>query len=144
MQLRNLPLDYFSGMLPVTAQAQGTLELDSEIRQEKGQPATSQLQLNSHALALVFTHGNNRPDTRIEASSAKLKLHGDKEKTTLDASILLDNDAKLLVNATISGTDQNALNRALNVRTSIGIAGIGFLGDFTPRISDAQGPFRSV
>ena len=142
IQLRDLPLDYFAGVLPVTAQAQGTLELDGEIRQKKGQPATSHLQLNSHALALIFTHGNNRPDTRIEASNAKLNLHGDKGKTTFDASILLDNDAELLVDATISGTDQDVLNRALNARTSIGIADIGFLGDFTPRISDAQGPLH--
>ena len=50
--------------------------------------------------------------------------------------------AQLLVHGTISGTDQDVLNHALNARTSIGIADIGFLSDFTPRISDAQGPLH--
>jgi len=142
IELRDLPLDYFAGLLPAAAQAQGTLELDGEIKQKKGQPATTHLRLDTHALALVFPQQGDRPAARIEASSAKFNLHGDEQRTRLDGSILLDNDAKLSVDASISGTDQDILNRALSGNTSIAIPDIAFLDSFTPHISDTQGSLQ--
>jgi len=142
VQLRNLPLAYFASLLPADVQAQGTLELDGNIKEKKGQPASTRLLLDSHALALVFPQEGNQPDVRIEASSATLNLHGGEDRIRLDGSILLDNGAKLLVDATISGTEQDFLNRALSANTNIEIPDIAFLGNFTPQISDAQGSLQ--
>ena len=142
VELRDLPLDYFASLLPAGVEAQGTLELDGEIKQKEGRPANTRLRLDSHALALVFPRQGDRPDARIEVSSAKLDLYGGEEKIRFDASILLDNDAKLLMDATISGTDQDFLNRALRGNTSIEIPDIALLGRFTPYVSDTQGSLR--
>jgi translocation and assembly module TamB len=142
VELRDLPLGYFASLLPAGVEAQGTLELDGGIKQQEGQPATTQLRLGSHALALVSAGQGDRPDVRIEASSATLNLHGDEESTRLDASILLDNDAKLSLDASISGTDEDFVSRALTGNTSIEIPDIGFLDYFTPHIGDAQGALQ--
>ena len=142
VELRDLPLDYFASLLPAGVEAQGTLELDGEIKQKEGQPANTRLRLDSHALALVLPEAGDRPDARIEVGNAKLNLHGGRGKTRLDSALLLDNDTKLLVDATISGTDQDFLNRALRANAHIEIPDIAFLGSFTPHITSAQGSLR--
>ncbi|MEN8801092.1 MAG: translocation/assembly module TamB domain-containing protein [Thiogranum sp.] len=139
ISLRELPLGYFAGLLPAGVEAQGALELDAEIKQQAGLPATTHLQLNSKALALVFAAEGQRPDVRIEASEASLNLAGDPQSTRLAGALSLNNDAKLSMNATVSGSDADFLNRALSGNTSIEIPDIAFLGELTPHISDIQG-----
>ncbi len=70
VELRDLPLDYFASLLPAGVEAQGTLELDGEIKQKEGQPANTRLRLDSHALALVLPEAGGRPDARIEVGNA--------------------------------------------------------------------------
>ncbi|MEA2078700.1 MAG: translocation/assembly module TamB domain-containing protein, partial [Pseudomonadota bacterium] len=142
VQLRDLPSGYFASLLPAGVQAQGTLEFDGQIKQKKGRPATTRLLLDSHALALVFAEEGDRPAVRIEASSATLRLHGGEDSTRLDGSILLDNDTKLSVDASISATDQDLLSGALRGHASIEIPDIAFLDRFTPHINDAQGSLQ--
>ena len=142
LELRDLPLDYFASLLPPDLEAQGTLELVGEIKQQKGQPPTTHLRLDSHALALVFAGAGDRPDVRVEARNARLNLHGDEQKTQLDGSLRLDNNAELLLEATVSGTDQDFLKRTLSAHTHIEIPDIAFLDAFIPQISDARGSLQ--
>ena len=143
LELRELPLDYFASLLPAGVEAQGTLELDGEIKQQEGQPATTRLRLDSHGLALVIAGaGGDRPDVRVEASNARLNLRGDEQKTQLDGSLQLDNNAKLLLEGSVSGTDQDFLSRALRGHASIEIPDIAFLDAFIPQISDARGSLQ--
>jgi len=100
------------------------------------------LRLDSHALALLLPAEGDRPDIRIEASSARLNLHGSEQDTRLDGIIRLDNEAKLSMNATVSGTDKAFLSRALNGHASIEIPDIAFLDGFTPQVSNAGGSLQ--
>ena len=142
LELRKLPLDYFASLLPAGVEAQGTLELDGEIKQREGRPATTRLRLDSHALALVFAAAGDRPDVRVAASNARLNLHGDGQKTQLDCSLQLDNTAKLLLEATVSGPDEDFLGRPLRGHASIEIPDIAFLDAFIPQISDVRGSLQ--
>jgi len=141
-EVRKLPLNYFASLLPAGVEAQGTLELDGEIKQQGGRPAATRLRLDSHALALLLPAEGDRPDIRIEASSARLNLHGSEQDTRLDGIIRLDNEAKLSMNATVSGTDKAFLSRALNGHASIEIPDIAFLDGFTPQVSNAGGSLQ--
>ena len=142
VELRELPLDYFAKLLPAGIEAQGTIELDGELHQQEGRPATTRLRLDSHALALLFPAEGGRPDIRVEASDAKLNLQGNEQGTRLDATLQLDNEAKLSVKAAVSGTDKAFLDRALKGRAHIEIPNIAFLDGLTTQISDAGGSLQ--
>jgi translocation and assembly module TamB len=139
VRLRDLPLVYFSPLLPAGVEAQGTLTLDGRIKQQAGQALTTRLQLDGKSLALQFPGEGQRPDVRIAATQATLNLAGDQRSTRLDCVLSLNNDANLSVNATVSNSDADFLSRRLTGLTSIEIADVAFLGELTPHISELQG-----
>jgi translocation and assembly module TamB len=139
VRLRELPLAYFAPLLPSGVETQGTLQLDGEIKQRAGQPATTSLQLDGRSLTLQLPGEGQRPDIRIAATEATLNLTADQRSTRLAGALSLNNDAKLSVNATVSGSDAEFLNRSLKGQTSIEIPDMAFLGELTPHISDIQG-----
>jgi len=139
VRLRDLPLVYFAPLLPAGVEAKGTLTLEGKIKQQAGQAVTTRLQLDGESMALQFPGEGQRPDVRLAATQATLNLAGDQRSTRLAAALSLDNDAKLSVNATLSGSDADFLSRTLKGHTSIEIPDVAFLGELTPHISDIQG-----
>jgi translocation and assembly module TamB len=142
VELRQLPLAYFAGLFPPGVEAQGELELDGEFNQQPGQPVLTSLRLDSRALALGFPAEGDRPDIRIQASNARLNLQGDKTGTRLDGVIELDNNAKLLLKAGVSGSEADFLDRALGGSARIEIPDIAFVDGFIPQISNAAGSLQ--
>ena len=99
----------------------------------------TRLQLDSAGLALIFAAEGQRPDVRIEAHEAALNLEGDRQRTRLSGALSLNDDAKLSLDAILSGDDEDFLSRTLNGHCSIDMPDIAFLGKLTPHISDLQG-----
>jgi translocation and assembly module TamB len=142
VELRDLPLGYFASLLPANIGAEGTLELNGEMRQEEGQAATARLRLDSHALALVFPAEADRPEFRVQALDAWLSLNAGGDRARLDGAMQLDNNAQLKVEASVSGTEQEFLSRTLNGGAGIDIPDIAFLSSFAPQVSDIQGSLQ--
>jgi translocation and assembly module TamB len=142
LELQDLPLGYFGSLLAPDIEAQGTLALKGELRQEAGRAATARLRLDSRALALVLAAQGDRPEFRVQAQDAWLNLNAGVETTRLDGAMKLDNNAQLQVEATVSGTEQEFLDRRLKGRASIEVADIAFLSSFTPHVSDIQGSLQ--
>ncbi len=142
IELRDLPLAYFSSLLPAGVEAQGTLAVDGEMQEQAEQPTRTRLQLDSNALALVFPGDKERPAVRVEATEAKVALVGDAKRTRLEGTLLLNNDTRLSLDATINGTEQEFLSRPLTGQASIDVPDLAFLGKFTPQVSDPQGAIQ--